>query len=172
MNQERRKFLTMDRHEFLHGNELGNQAPRNDGLGSRRQMTAKKPSLLEFPVRLSLCKGRGGNNCRAGASPARLHLATGAVALEAVHRAQRTRCRGDYGSVTNKKAQRAKHTSDPIFPAPGTLLCAAFGERESATLLKLHCNSGHASAPPPPSENQRDYEQHKEHKEQEFRNAR
>jgi len=59
MNQESRKFLTTDRHEFLHGNESGNQAPRNDGLGSRH-------SLSFSPFR----KGRCGNNCRAGASPA------------------------------------------------------------------------------------------------------
>ena len=28
----------------------------------------------------------------------------------------------DYGSLETKKAQKAKHTSDPISPAPGTLL--------------------------------------------------
>src|SRR5512132_272936 len=46
---------------FSHGstrifarNESGNQAPRNDGSGSRRQMMTAKPSLVERPVRLSL----------------------------------------------------------------------------------------------------------------------
>ena len=42
--------------------------------------------------------------------------------------------------------------------------------RESATLPKFRYNSGDASAPPP--ENQRDYEQHKEHDEQNLRDAR
>jgi hypothetical protein len=32
--QERRKFLATDRHEFFHGNESGNQAPRKEGLGT------------------------------------------------------------------------------------------------------------------------------------------
>ena len=62
MKQERRKFFAAD---FSTEMNQGNQAPRNDGLGSRRQMMARNPSLVE--------------NCRAGASPA---WATGAVALQ------------------------------------------------------------------------------------------
>ena len=49
-------------------NKSGDQTPRNDGLGSRRQVMGGTPSLVE--------------NCRAGASPA---SATGAVALQFYH---------------------------------------------------------------------------------------
>jgi len=67
-------------------------------LGSRRQMMARKPSLVE--------------NCRAGASPATLVFGNRSGCPTAVHDAQRA-------SITTRrkneeKAQRAKHTSDPI----------------------------------------------------------
>src|SRR5436190_11443789 len=60
------------------------------------------------------------------------------------------------GAGLPNKAQRAKHTSDPIFLAPGTLLSAALLSGSSPTLPRLHCSSRHPSASPP--ENQRDHE--------------
>src|SRR2546430_12709557 len=97
------------------------------------KMMAGKPSLVE--------------NCRAG----------GAVALQLY-----TMRRGHHAaSITtmrkNGKAQRAKHTSDPIFPAPGTLLSTALPSG-SRNYTKLGYSSGDVSAPPPV--NQIYYEQH------------
>ena len=57
----------------------------------------------------------------------------------------------------SKKTQKAKHASDPNFPATWHF---AFYYSLSGT------SSRHTSAPPP--ENQRDYEQHKEYEKQKF----
>ena len=93
----------------LHPLPNGERRTKERRLGQRRHMTAGKPSLLE--------------NCRAGASPA---WATGAVALQFTRRRRiGARAAVPIANRRKKKAQRAKHTSDPIFPAPGTLLSTA-----------------------------------------------
>jgi len=145
----------MDRHEFLHGNELRNQAPRNDGLGSRRQMTAKKPSVLELPVRpLPFAKGDAGTTVGQAHRLPRLHLATGAIALQLYTVRKRAPCRVRVGD--KQKGAESKAHKRPNLPCAWHFALCRFAERESATLLKLHGNSRHASAPPP--ENQRDHE--------------
>jgi len=59
--------------------------------------------------------------------------ATGAVACSCTL-LPRGSSDGDYNQAQTEKAQRAKHTSDPISPAPGTLLSTAFYEREWPTV--------------------------------------
>ena len=106
MKQERRKFFAAD---FSTEMNQGNQAPRNDGLGSRRQMMAGKPPLVE--------------NCRTGASPV---WATGAIALQVYEVGPFLEsARGVAVLRRSRLWQKAKHTRDPIFPAPGTLLSTA-----------------------------------------------
>ena len=88
--------------------------PRNDGLGSRRLAGAVEQSASPFAK---------GEDRGEGLPSSFTHDRMRKLPTRRRHRFTDAR----------KKAQRAKHTSDPISPAPGTLL--------STALLSGICNS-------------------------------
>jgi hypothetical protein len=74
------------------------------------------------------------------------------------------------GAATDAKQRLGFHPIHFKDKEPCTLLFAASASELSIALVTATRSSGHASAAPP--EKQRDYEQHKEYNEQDFRDAR
>jgi hypothetical protein len=76
------------------------------------------------------------------------------------------------GKIKHKCTKRCNVRWPSKLPnlAPHVALCRFTTSELSTALVIAMCRSGHTSAAPP--EKQRDYEQHKEYKKQQFRNAR
>ena len=153
---EKTTVLGFDSNDSIHSNQI------------TRRMAIWLSQKKRVPLTFILSPGEKGesHDFRGARAPRPLCHAPRGTRLRAFARPPKKRCGAP--ALPNKSAESKAHKR-PNLPCAWHFALYRFAERESATLLKLHCSSGNASAPPP--ENQRDHEQHKEYNEQKFRDA-